>query len=239
MAVIAQRNGVRVVAFQKCGHTSIINMFLTPADMPLVRGTAPALRSDDAYRGYAEDTQDWPEPELTLAFFRNPLIRALSAYEQFIVRGIQRPLASPVISFGDDHVVAPGVPSLGRQSFTDLGFTADMEFKDFCLHLRNIDLNADNHLKPQATSYMQAYGNPGQVYSGQLEQLDITWPLLVDQYGLNCTKEVPQYNAAKYETKDRLTGVHLDLFKKLYAQDYRFWEASHFEARAPLSSVCH
>jgi len=226
VAIIAQRNGVRVVAFQKCGSTSIINMFLTPAGMPLIRGTAPALNTpsvrntgDEAaaiggHRGDAAAAQDWPKPELTIAFFRNPLMRILSAYEHFLVRTVRDP-------------------------FLELGFTTDMDFPKFCLHLRNIDLSIDNHLKPQIQSYTEASGLPPQVYGGQLEQLDITWPLLVEQYGLDCTLEIPQYNAAEYETEGRLTGARLDLFKQLYAADYRMWEASHFETRAPISSVCH
>jgi len=230
VAVVAQRNGVRLIAFQKCGHTSLINMFLTPADMPLVRGDAPAIRNSgdeaaaiNAYRGDIVAAQNWPKPDLTIAFFRNPLLRALSAYEHFIVRTLK---------------VIDGVSTLGRQSFTDLGFTADMDFAAFVLHLRNINLKADNHLKPQSTSFIEAY-NDEEVYAGQLEQLDTIWPLIVAQYGLDCTLEIPRYNEAEYITHKRLSGVRLSMFKELYARDYAFWKASYFEAGTQISSVSH
>jgi len=245
MAVVAQRDGIRVIAFQKCGHTSIINMFLTPAGMPLARGTAPAIRNSsdktpapEVYRGDVVAAQSWPEPELTIAFFRNPLGRALSAYEHFIVRTLQYPVDSPVVTPGGE--TKAGIPTLGRQSFTDLGFTPDMDFQAFCSHLRGINLAVDNHLKPQSTSFLEAYGsNTTNVHAGQLEQLNTIWPLIVEQYDLDCTLEVPRYNAAKYETENRLDGAYLNQFEALYARDYAFWEAAHFEARAPLSSVCH
>ena len=224
MAVIVQRGGVRVVAFQKCGHTSIVNMFLAPAGEPLVRGRS--VPHDYALRGDVEAALSWPRPHLTIAFFRNPLQRALSTYEHFI----KRTLIHPEESNG-------GPLSLGRQSFTDLGFHPNMEFKDFILHLRNIDLSADKHLKPQHLSFDEALASVD-VYGGQLEQLNTTWPLIVDQYGLDCTKEVAQYNKAEYEQID-IGEARLGLFKQLYATDYRYWEACHFEARAPLSSEYH
>jgi len=214
MAVIAQRDGVRVVAFQKCGHTSIINMFLTPADVPLVRGGAIP---DDAYRGTVEKARSWPEPRLTIAFMRNPLMRAFSAYDHFIIR-------------------------TQRASIMALGFTPDMSFTQFITHLGEIDLTADEHLKPQWLSFIEACASLD-VYGGQLEQLDTTWPLIVDQYGLDCTKEIPHYNRAErdymWDTEDRLPRSVLAAFKVLYATDYACWNAAHFEAGTSFSSVYH
>jgi hypothetical protein len=233
MAVVAQRNGVRMIAYQKCGHTSIINMFRTPAGESVQRG-----RTFDELCGTTEDAQDWPKPDTIITFFRHPLLRALSTYEHFLVRGIQHPVNSPVISF-DGEETKQGKPSLGRQSFTDLGFTADMDFPAFVLHLRNIELCADKHLKPQAISFWEAYDGRASVYAGQLEQLHITWPLIVEQYGLDCTLEIPRYNLAEYEVNDRLSGVRLDMFKDLYLRDYSYWDAAHFETGTPISSVSH
>ena len=230
MSVVAQRDGVRVVAFNKCGHTSIINMFLTPADKELVRGAAPAIRISNAapvlqevYRGTAMDAQHWPEPELTITFFRNPLQRALSAYEHFIIRTL-------------DEV--DGVPTLGRESFTKLGFTVGMSWYEFCAHLGKIDLSADDHLKSQAQSFTEVFTG-GEVYGGQLEQLSTTWPLIVDQYGLDCTKEVPQYNEAKYDRERMLSTAAYTRFDQLYGADRRYWEAAHFETGTKISPVCH
>ena len=233
MAVIAQRNDVRMIAFQKCGHTSIINMFLTPADMSLVRGTAPALGAPavrnsgdeaaaiDAFRGDAAAAQKWPPPRLTIAFFRNPLMRALSAYQHFIVRTLREELSTQ-----------------GQESFLSMGFTADMDFAAFCKHLQTIDLTRDPHITPQALSFNEAYDGE-ETHAGQLEQLTMIWPLMVDHYGLDCTKEVPRYNEARYMVTEHMSEESVAIIKQLYNTDHKYWEAAYFEARAPFSSVYH
>jgi len=225
VAVVAQRNGVRVVAFQKCGHTSIINMFLTPADMSIVRGDAPAVRNSGdeaaaigAYRGSLAVSLNWPKPEFTIAFFREPIRRTLSAYQHFVVRTLK--------DIG-------GVKTLGRRSFTDLGYDADMTFPEFCGHLQYVNLQADNHLRPQTEALMVA--GYGTVFGRQLEELSYEWPILVDFLELDCTKEVATFNAAEYDVTEHLAGNHVAIIEQLYEDDYILWN----EARAPISSVSH
>jgi len=212
-----------MIAYNKCGHTTIVNTFLTPPGESIERGAPqayrPAIRVSNeeaatvrTYRGSPEAAQEWPEPKVTITFFRNPLARALSAYQHFIVRTL-------------------------RESFINLGFRADMNFSAFCLHLNNVDLNADNHLKPQCVGFQEVYAG-GEVYGGQLEQLYTTWPLLVEQYGLDCTTEVAHFNAAAYNL-ETLTGIRREMFQKLYADDYALWEAAAFETREAISSVSH
>ena len=154
MAVAAQRGRYRVVAFNKCGHTSIINMFLTPPDQSVVRGAMPAVQVssdvpvEQVYKGFAEDVDNWPEPAYTIAFFRQPARRMLSVYQHFIVRTMQKELTTA-----------------GYTAFTKLGFDASMTFPVFCRHLRSIDLDADLHLKPQVTSLNAAVGGELRTYT--------------------------------------------------------------------------
>lgn len=210
--VAIQHERIRLVAFQKCGHTSLINMFQTPRDQSVVRGMAPAVKVSGQdtspgvfYKG--DDTTDWPESEWTLAFFRNPLQRAYSAYQHFIIRTLSYPLVS--------------VPSLGRKQFVELGFEAGMTFLEFCEHLAIIDLNYDPHLRPQATSFNRAAC--GHRWLCQLERLDTAWPETVEHFDLPCTKEVVDFNAANYEPC-LVDGPEAGIIEVLYAEDYEIWD---------------
>jgi hypothetical protein len=194
-------------------------MFCTPLDQSVVRGA-----KSEVLRGSAAEAIDiWPYPALTIAFYRNPLDRALSAYEHFI----KRTLVYPEESNG-------GPLSLGRQNFTDMGFTSDMEFKDFALHLRNVDLELDLHLKPQSNSFDETTTHSTRTATYQLEQLDELWPEIVNKHALDCSTEVVSFNAAQYETKDRLSGARLGIFEDMYQDDYERWEDSYHEPGTPL-----
>ena len=213
MAVVAQWNGVRVVGFQKCGHTSIINMFLTPVDDSIERGKAALIvNSQDqaakvgAYRGDLAAAQTWPEPHTTIAFFREPIRRLLSAYQHFIVRTTRSP-------------------------FIDMGFRSGMAFHEFCAHFITVDPTLDNHLKPQNLSFNEALVGRALIY--KLEYLDAIWPQLVEHLGLKCTKEVARFNAAEYDIDTHLQGVHVDWVNIKYADDYNTW----CEARETFSPV--
>ena len=227
MAVVAQRDGVRVIAFQKCGHTSIINMFLTAPGDEVVRGAKPAvlLSGPDypppakVYKG--SSAHDWPKADITIAFFRHPLQRTYSTYEHFIIRTLVHPLIS--------------APSLGRKQFTELGFKANMSIEDFCEHLTTIDLDYDKHLKPQATSFNEL--RTDNVWMGRLENLNEQWPLLVESLRLPCAKEVAHFNAASYESYQ--PGPHVQIIEDLYAEDYELWHNASDEARTQISPVRH
>ena len=202
-----------MAAFLKCGHTSIIKMFLTPPGQePVERGT-PAVRISgpdmpippQIYSGIEENAPNWPEPLFTVAFFREPIFRAYSAYQHFIVRTLN---------------VVDGVPTLGRVSFTKLGFTADMSFPEFCEHLCGIDLCTDGHLKPQVTSFNAVVG-AGTPYTFRLEHLDTKWATIVDDLVINCTKELAHFNAAA--PRFPIDKHVADLVNTLYAEDYEAW----------------
>ena len=211
MSVVIQHKNIRVVTFQKCGHTSIINMFQTPADQAINRGASPNVyvsKDEEApvfYKG--TDTDDWPDAEITIAFFRNPLQRAYSAYQHFIIRTLSNELVS--------------VPSLGRKQFTELGFTAGMTFLEFCEHLKTVDLDYDPHLRPQITSFVAA--KSGFDIINQLENIHRSWPELVEDFNMSCTKAVVYFNSANYDPwpEDSLEG---HIIRSLYDEDYHTWD---------------
>ena len=205
MAVVAQWGPVRVVAFNKCGHTSVINMFLTPRGETPVRGRSAVLNSGEeakklgAYRGDLAACKEWPDPELVVAFFREPIRRALSAYQHFIVRTSRKP-------------------------FQDLGFTADMSFKDFVMHLRKIDLSADAHLEPQFLAFDQATPKNTRATLYRIEDLDLAWPNMVKELGLNCTTEVMHYNQGNYDPYQYITDPEIvEVIDDLYQSDNMVW----------------
>lgn len=216
MAVIAQWNGVRVVAFNKSGHTSLINMFLTPKNAELSRGNKPmVINSSDrakevgAYRGDINACQSWPKPDAILAFFRDPFRRSLSAYQHFLVRTLKE---------------RDGVRTVGRKSFEDLGFTAGMTFREFVFHLPKIDLNKDAHLEPQFTSLDSATPPDTQVYIYRLEDINDNWAKIVEAHDLSSTTDVANYNTASYDPTPYMFDADVTaIISDLYKADETIW----------------
>lgn len=232
MSVVAQREARRVITFQKCGHTSVINMFMTPAGQSVARGATPAVRISgqpvpEVYKGFSDAVSHWPPAKVSIAVFRNPFERALSAYQHFIVRTLQSD--EVVVGAAGTSKKYGGVPTQGRTTFTQLGFDHEMSFSDFVQHLGSIDLCYDKHLKPQAISFREAAS--GLVHGIQLEQLHVQWPLLVRAFDLPCTTEVAEFNAADY-TADSDHWSYA-LVTQLYADDLKLWEKAHVAEADP------
>lgn len=73
MIITKQRQNVRLVAFRKSAHTSIVNTFCTLAGEEVERGAGAGVFRD-------ENTAT-----ITVTFFRNPLARLVSAYNHLVV----------------------------------------------------------------------------------------------------------------------------------------------------------
>jgi hypothetical protein len=188
-----------------------------------------------SYRGYAADSVNWPECKVIITFFREPFYRAVSAYLHFFKRGVE---------YGKTERTSVHQVFAWRDSFEEAGFHPDMDFTEFCYHLPCIDPSCDNHLKPQFVSLREALDATGAaseempVHGAQLEQINIIWPILVDQYGLVSTKTIAHFNT-------RVSGTpveyyeHRDLINNLYTDDFTLWNLYKFEAGTTLSSVSH
>lgn len=226
MTAIAQREHVRVVAFNKCGHTSIINTFMSHRD-GFVNPEPATVNSHEVRRaeGYVGnlidvDLSTWPEPEVVIAFLRNPVYRVLSAYQHFFVRTM---LSISIVRF--------------RDNFQKVGFTRGMSFSEFVDHLLTVDLTFDPHLSPCIPDLISV-GGDRQYLLAPLELIGDCWPLAMDNVGLaDVPSQVYHKNKGDYNPDDYLTPDLYDAIRELYSEDYNLWETVFNEARAEISSI--
>jgi hypothetical protein len=225
MTVLAQRDKVRVAAFNKCGNSSIINTFMsTPESVghveemlftPKVLNTADAAKKVGGYRGDFTNCHDWPKPDVVVAFVRNPAYRVLSAYQHFVIRTM-------------------------RYKFKDLGFTQGMPFDKFVDHLLTVDLTTDKHLTPQIDDLVAASGDELCNYIlAPLEMIGEAWPIVMDNVGLGnvVPRIVLHLNRGNYNPADFMTSELHDKLRELYSQDYNLWEVICDETREEISSI--
>jgi hypothetical protein len=230
MSIVAQRDGVRVIAFRKCGHTSIINTFMsTPEDKapsnsaagPVVVNSTDKVKALNAYRGMIPAQEDWPEPDIILSFLRNPVTRALSAYQHFFIRN-------------------PGFRGMSfRESLLAAGFTEDMSFEDYVAHLETLTLDEDPHIKPQYPDLEAAGGSDYEYVVAPLEMIDVCWPLMMAEFDVNCPMQVLHENRGGYDPESYLTPDLTQRLKVLYSNDYGLWEVIYNETRKTISPVGH
>lgn len=163
MIITREREGVRLVAFRKAAHTSIVNSFLTK-------------RGEDVVRGGKSRRRDELTASITVAFFRNPLARLVSAYNH-LVRG-------------DDEL---------RDSLQHSGYRHGMEFDQFVeITLSIPDSMTDLHLRSQTWQLCEAFEehHTDVIWIGQVENLNTTsWRELRDFTGLAMPDFVPAFNA--------------------------------------------
>jgi hypothetical protein len=233
---IAQRDGVRVVGFRKCGHTSIINTFCTLRNEFLAsalpstpwskepgdKSTPLEIRQNynrrtqhaGALRGYLDSAEHWPKPHTVIVFIRDPARRALSAYQHFIVRTV-------------------------RENFLALGFTPDMSFAQYCKHLKTVDLAKDLHIEPYYDQLAATGTEDSRFLLAPLELISEVWPAFVNDLGLD---DVPlgvwRQNNGGYQAAEFLTDELTDYIRdEVYSQDYSLWQTVYNETRATLPSV--
>jgi hypothetical protein len=216
MAVVNQKGGIRVVAPNKCGHTSVINMFRTRRDKE--------PESVKLHKHCRDDFSEWPAAKYTLIFFRDPLARAVSAYEHFIARTLR----------------INARRKSGYSNFAHYGFTPEMKFLEYVKHLATIDISCDPHLLPQSDSLLRS--GSGELIVGQLERFAEQWPLLVDYLGLDCSKQIEHINKAKYDRSGadyRGFDEAAALIREVYAIDFDEYWSYLDEAGTPLQAIDH
>jgi hypothetical protein len=243
--ILAQRHGVRVVGFRKCGHTSIINTFCTlrsefeatetapstpwskePGDnstRPAILNTTDRTQRAEAYRGYLDTAENWPEPHTVVGFIRDPVRRALSAYQHFIIRTSK---------------LADGARTVGRESFHCMGFTPDMDFAQYCEHLGKIDPSNDPHIEPYYDRMPATGTENSRFLLAPLELISEVWPAFVEDLGLD---DVPlgvwRQNRGGYKPDKYLTDEVVDQVRTIYSADYRLWQTIYDETRETLPAV--
>lgn len=198
-----QRHSIRIVAFNKCGHATIINSFTAAVGEKPHRG--PSSLQDISQIGDWKKAATWDEPVVTLAYFRHPLARVASVWNKLM--RVEYYL-----------------------TLRPLGFVEGMSFGAFCLHLLAIDRdNLDPHLKPQAASFRQCRGWNGDTYIMRLDEISTAWPQMVRTWGLDCTTETIHLNRSDYPDGLPWTALYsgnekivFDLLH-MYSEDLQIW----------------
>lgn len=202
MSHCVQRHGVRIVAFNKCGHTSIINTFSTAPGQAPQRG--PNALVEFSLVGNYHKAKDWPEPVVTVAYFRHPLARVASVWNHLI----------------KEHWYTP---------FKAMGFERDMPFDAYCKHLLSIrDDFLDPHVEEQIINFRMCRGWLGDTQIYRLDEIDTAWPQMVRTWDLDCTTNVAHLNRREYPGglpwpalyKDQ--EVMFDLLQ-MYGDDLEVW----------------
>lgn len=216
MTLLAQRDGVRVVAFQKCGHTSIINTFLQRREGFVNPEPAVITQTNwahDGVRGYPEQAVDWPEPRLLIAVIRSPLRRALSAYMHFMQRK-------------------------ERDNLTRLGFKFGCGLNQYVNHLKTVDLREDQHIAPYAFDVVDATNDKYPTIVIPLELIDVMWPIVIAKEGLYDVPLKPWHkNPGHYNYEDVMTPYAESVLSEIYSKDCNLWEAVYDEARTAIPAV--
>ncbi len=207
MSHCVQRNAVRVVAFNKCGHTSIINSFQTASGNAVLREKPDdALKEATLVGDYAK-AATWPEPIVTIAFFRHPLARVASVW---------------------NHLIR----DFFYLQFKAHGFTRDMPFEDFCKHLISIrDEFLDPHLEEQAINFRACRGLLNEVEIYRLDEISTSWPQMVSTWDVDCTVNIAHMNRRDYPGGLPWTDMyhHYPMLARqlldVYAEDLEIWRS--------------
>jgi len=198
MSHVLQRDGVRIIAFNKCGHTSVVNTFKCKRGDVVNRGH----QGLEVLQGKPGDVQDWPQAAVTVAYFRHPLARIASVYMNLVVKTF-------------------------RENFSQIGMHAHMTFQDFCeTLLENSDwLVNDDHLAPQYDNYQTAADGTSE-YVSRLEEISMRWPLMVQAFSMDCTTQIAYFNRGDYKWPlmyHRHSKPLVNALLSLYGLDYATW----------------
>ena len=210
MTHILQKDAFRLIAFNKCGHKSIVRSF----------SQAPGGQSLDGVKrtglGSKRMNRDLPNALVTAAFIRHPFARLASVYNHlFTVRS-----GYPII-FGTD-------------------FTEDMSFPDFCKGVvALVDPNTiDFHIRPQMVCFLQCVEQMGQTrFSTQhfykLDGLRRRWSEMCFLYDLKCTRQVhwendrsDAYPVPWTQMFHEVNDPTMDALRDLYLADLKAWSAA-------------
>ena len=229
MTNVVQRNGVRIVAFNKSGHASIVNTFSCSAGKDPQRGE----RGLEVLRGTWDKAKDFPQPHVTITYFRHPLARVASVYNYFFTLAREEQMSKKFFgglfpTLEPKDLQAKIGKTEFRKNLSAMGFTQTMSFQQFCNHLVHgrVNLSDDLHLRRQADSLRECGNEDSCTYYRRLEDIATVWPRMVDELKLDCTKKIAHFNNKKYTKWEvmfmGLTHLRAEV-KKLYKEDFEIW----------------
>lgn len=210
MTHVYQRHGVRMVSFNKSGHKSIVQGFMSePGNEDSTKMVGQTLRGGLRPKS-VQPWDEWPAPLVTLAYFRHPLARVASVWNHLFR---ERAGYTPLEKFG---------------------FTEGMIFSEFVHHLLTIDVNdeMDLHLMPQDRAFQRCTTNTLTTEIYRLDQIETAWPKMCRTWGLQCRPDALYLNsrAENYPAGKPWTYMWHDLQDEatallggLYAGDFTTW----------------
>lgn len=198
MIITRQRDNVRLLAFRKSAHTSLINTFCTEDGSDVVRGTMGEYK-------------DSSSASVTIAFFRNPLARLVSAY---------------------NHLVAGDELHGGLAMW---GYEHEMDFEDFIrLTIQLPDKEIDLHFASQSYQTCLALEEhfTEVIWLGQVEQLPMHWLEMQNFTGLwNTPNFLPNFNERPHKpwplyytqelVHEALSGRYMDDYRRWASREWR------------------
>jgi hypothetical protein len=157
-------------------------------------------------KGDAKKAAGWPEPVVTLAYFRHPLARIASVWNRLM-------------------------RDTWYSSFHAYGFKKDMSFQAFCKHVLFIQHeDLDPHLRQQADSFRECRAWEGDTYIMRLDEISTAWPQMVRTWDLDCTTTIMHLNRADYPFGKPWTAMYEDLQQvvfdllQMYSEDLEIWK---------------
>jgi len=160
----------------------------------------------DTLVGNSHKAKDWPEPVVTIAYFRHPLARLASVW---------------------NHLIRDS----WYTSFKELEFTRDMTFPEFCIHLLSIrDEFLDPHLEQQDINFRACRAWLGDTHIYRLDEIDTSWPQMCRTWDLDCTSQVAHMNRRDYPDGKPWTALYeqcpelIFKLKDMYRHDLQIWQ---------------
>jgi hypothetical protein len=122
-----------------------------------------------------------------------------------------------------------------------MGFTPDMDFAEYCHHLKKVDLSEDPHIEPYYDRLAATGTKTSRFALFPLELIDEVWPAVITDLELD---DVPlgiwRQNRGGYKPDKYLNDELIDYIRdEIYSQDYSLWQTVYNETRATLPSVSY
>jgi hypothetical protein len=177
MTHTVQRNGVRLVAFNKSGHTSLIASFMTPPTVTVTSGKRP-LEDETLRGGSTFAVRDWPLPLVNIAFFRHPLKRLFSAWNHLT----------------QQHLYGP---------FKAIGIKRHVTWPDFAEEISSYlwqHTKPDPHVESQYAMFLRVCDIKAPNLFFRLESSADNWERMVEWYDLDCVLRPQILNANGYDS---------------------------------------
>lgn len=202
-----QRVGVRLITFNKSGHTALNATFMTPPHQS-IGGGKRNLQDETLRGGHGAAQVDWPIPVVNVAVLRNPLSRLYSAWNHLT----------------QNHLYKP---------FGNIGLYQGMPWKDFLADMvvyLEKEPTPDPHVEPQMRAFKRLSDYRAENLFLRLENIDQGWSNMCLWYGLDCQHRPIVMNNTDYAAKTPWGEMYRDMpvelrhrYNRVFEDDLHHW----------------